>query len=77
MGSPLIIRDPDIMSGEPVFADTRVPAKTLTDYWIAGGTINEFLDDFPTVTREQVVRFLKDALEVMCADARNASSIGL
>jgi uncharacterized protein (DUF433 family) len=75
MTKPLIIRDPDILSGEPVFAGTRVPVKTPTDYLIAGGTINEFLDDFPSVTREQVIRFLKAALEVMCAEARNISGI--
>jgi uncharacterized protein (DUF433 family) len=74
MSSPLIIRDPNILSGEPVFAGTRVPVKTLTDYLSAGGAINEFLDDFPSVSREQVVRFLKAALEVMCAAARDAST---
>lgn len=58
MSDPLIIRDPDILSGEPVFAGTRVPVKNLTDNLQGGETIDEFLDDFPTVSREQVIAFL-------------------
>jgi uncharacterized protein (DUF433 family) len=50
---PLITRDPEILSGTPVFAGTRVPARTLVDYLEAGHNLNEFLDDFPTVRREQ------------------------
>jgi uncharacterized protein (DUF433 family) len=49
----LISRDPEILSGTPVFAGTRVPARTLFDYLEEGHNLNEFLDDFPTVRREQ------------------------
>lgn len=49
----LISRDKDIMSGALVFAGTRVPVKTLLDYLKAGDSLDEFLDDFPTVKREQ------------------------
>ena len=49
----LISRDKDIMSGALVFAGTRVPVKTLLDYLKAGDTLDDFLDDFPTVKREQ------------------------
>ena len=69
MSGPIIISDPEIMSGEPVFAGTRVPAKTLTDYLEAGDTIDVFLDHFPSVRREQAVGFLDAALDVMCANA--------
>lgn len=54
---------PEIVSGEPVFVGTRVPARNLFE-WIEGGsTIDEFLDNFPSVTREQVVGFLEQAAE--------------
>ena len=56
-----IVRDPETMGGTPVFRGTRVPVKTLFDYLKAGDTITEFLDDFPTVVREQVVSVLAEA----------------
>jgi uncharacterized protein (DUF433 family) len=49
------------MGGAPVFRDTRVPIQTLLDYLEAGESIDEFLQGFPTVTREQVIAFLEDA----------------
>ncbi len=49
----LISSDPEILSGTPVFAGTRVPARTLFDYLEEGHNLDEFLDDFPTVTRQQ------------------------
>ena len=52
--------DPEILGGEPVFVGTRVPVRTLLVYLEGGETLEEFLDNFPTVTREQVVAFLKD-----------------
>ena len=69
MSGPIIISDPEIMSGEPVFAGTRVPAKTLTDYLEAGDSIDVFLDHFPTVPREQVVAFLNQAREKLVVNA--------
>ena len=56
-------RDPDILGGKPVFVGTRVPFQSLVDYIAAGHTLDEFLDDFPTVTREQAVGALEDARE--------------
>jgi uncharacterized protein (DUF433 family) len=54
---------PEIVSGEPVFVGTRVPARNLLE-WIAGGsTLDEFLDNFPSVTREQAVGFLEQACD--------------
>ena len=54
----VITISPDIQSGEPVFAGTRVPVKNLFDYLKGGDSINEFLNDFPSVTRAQVVELL-------------------
>jgi len=63
-GKPLINIDPEILGGEPVFMGTRVPVKTVVDHLALGSTIEEFLDDFPSVTREQAIRFLvESALE--------------
>ena len=63
MKEPLIISSPDVMGGTPVFAGTRVPAQTLLDYLKAGESIDDFLEGFPTVTREQVIAFLEEAEE--------------
>ncbi len=54
----LIIRDPDILGGIPVFAGTRVPVRTLMDYLEDGHSLEVFLDDFPTVTRPQAQRVI-------------------
>ena len=54
-------RDPEVMGGAPVFCGTRVPVQTLLDYLEAGETIDQFLEGFPSVTREQVISFLEQA----------------
>jgi uncharacterized protein (DUF433 family) len=59
MEDQLIVRDPEILSGIPVFKGTRVPVKNLVDYLEAGDSLEEFLDDFPTVQKEKVVKFLE------------------
>lgn len=51
------------MSGTPVFCGTRVPVQTLLDYLEAGDSIDEFLEGFPSVSREQVIAFLEQAKE--------------
>jgi len=51
------------MSGAPVFAGTRVPVRALLDYIEAGDSLDEFLEDFPGVAREEAVRFLEQATE--------------
>jgi uncharacterized protein (DUF433 family) len=55
------------MGGAPVFAGTRVPVQTLIDYLEGGETLDDFLEGFPTVSREQVVAFLKEAKDLMVA----------
>ena len=57
--SDLINRDPEIMSGTPVFMGTRVPVQNLFDYLEAGHPLDDFLDDFPAVTREQAIQVLE------------------
>lgn len=69
MAKPVVSRSPDVMAGTPVFAGTRVPVQTLLDYLEAGETINEFLQGFPTVTREQVIAFLEEAKDRVVAAA--------
>lgn len=56
----VIHSDPDILGGTPVFIGTRVPVRTLLDYLAAGDSLEEFLDHFPTVSREQAVGALND-----------------
>lgn len=65
----IVTRDPEIMSGEPVFTGTRVPIKTLTDYLEGGDTLDTFLDHFPSVSREQAIAFLEAAREYMSTAA--------
>jgi uncharacterized protein (DUF433 family) len=62
-----IVRNPAILSGEPVFRGTRVPFKTLTDYLEHGHTLDEFLDDFPTVSREAAIAALEEARSSLVA----------
>jgi len=68
MNKRLIVSDRDILGGTPVFARTRVPVKTLTDCLESGGTIDDFLEDFPSVTREQVIAFLEEARAQLSAN---------
>jgi uncharacterized protein (DUF433 family) len=59
--------DPEIMSGTPAFVGTRVPVQSLLDYLEGGETIDEILDQFPTVRREQVVGFLRQGRDLVIA----------
>ncbi len=74
MEKPLIYKGHDVMSGTPVFYGTRVPVQTLIDYITTGDTIETFIEDFPTVSREQVVRFLEEAGHFMIAQADENTS---
>ncbi len=67
--SPLVSRSEEVMSGAVVFAGTRVPVQTLLDYIEEGATLGEFLEDFPTVSREHAVAFLEQAKESLVASA--------
>ncbi len=61
MSSTVIVSNPGILSGEPVFRGTRVPFKNLTDYLEHGRDLGEFLEDFPTVTRADAIAALEEA----------------
>ena len=63
MSQSVVKIDPEIMSGVPCFAGTRVPIQNLIDYLEGGDSIDDFLDGFPTVSREQVIAFLEEAKE--------------
>ncbi len=58
-----------MMGGTPVFAGTRVPVQTLLDYLENGESIDDFLEGFPTVRREQIIGFLEEAKARMVASA--------
>jgi uncharacterized protein (DUF433 family) len=66
----VVLIDPDILSGTPCFAGTRVPVRTLWDYLKAGDRIADFLEDFPTVTHEQVDALIEIAEEAVVRQAR-------
>ena len=70
--APVVHSDPEIMGGTPVFVGTRVPFQTLLDYLEAGQPLSEFLEDFPTVSKEQAVAALEQAKEALIARARPA-----
>jgi len=61
--SNVIVQDPEILGGEAVFKGTRVPAKSLFDHLEAGDSIEDFLDGFPSVKREQVIALLEESKE--------------
>ena len=68
----VIHSDPEILGGIPVFAGTRVPVKNLIDYLEAGDRLDDFLDAFPAVTREQAVAALELAREALVTGARSS-----
>jgi uncharacterized protein (DUF433 family) len=63
----VIVTNPQVLSGEPVFRGTRVPFKSLTDYLEHGRTLSEFLDDFPGVSREAAIAALEEARSSLVA----------
>ena len=72
MDKPLVSRDPEIMSGAVCFTGTRVPVKTLFDYLEGTSTLEDFLADFPTVSKETAIAVLEAARRSFIADATTA-----
>jgi uncharacterized protein (DUF433 family) len=70
--SSVIHSDPDILGGIPVFIGTRVPVQTLLDYLEAGDSLNDFLEDFPSVSRQQAVAALQLAKQMLVTHANPA-----
>jgi uncharacterized protein (DUF433 family) len=60
-----VSRDPEVLGGTPVFANTRVPAQTLLDYLEEGQSLQAFLDDFPTVSHSQAVAVLEQLKDLL------------
>lgn len=71
--SSVVKIDPEIMSGTPCFAGTRVPVRTLLDHLEAGDGLDVFLEDFPTVSREQAIAFLEQSAAAMLATIPQAA----
>jgi uncharacterized protein (DUF433 family) len=67
--SPVIIRDPEVMHGVPVFRGTRVPVQNLFDYLEGRETLEQFLDGYPTVTRDMTIQALEEAKQLLLARA--------
>lgn len=64
---PVVVRDSEILGGTPVFRGTRVPFKALLDYLEGGETLDEFLEQFPTVNREMAIAALESAKDKLLA----------
>jgi uncharacterized protein (DUF433 family) len=64
---PVIVADPEVMNGTPCFRGTRVPFRNLMDYLAGGHSLSEFLDQFPSVTREMAIQALEEAKESLLA----------
>src|SRR5579864_8380055 len=71
----VITRDPDVLGGTTVFRGTRVPFQALLDYLEGGQTLNDFLDDFPAVTREAAVQALELAKSLVVDDVRLSEAV--
>jgi uncharacterized protein (DUF433 family) len=65
-----VVKNPEILGGIPVFRETRVPFQSLLDYLEGGHTLDDFLDDFPTVSREAAVAGLEQAKNLLAAHLR-------
>ena len=67
MAEPVIVSDPEVMSGTPCFRGTRVPFKNLIDFLEGGHSLGYFLEQFPSVTREMAIRALEEAKDSLIA----------
>jgi len=72
MKSPRVMADPEILGGTPVFIGTRVPIRIIFEHLVAGDSLEVFLEDFPSVSRELVIQVLEDAKMALLTDARPA-----
>jgi uncharacterized protein (DUF433 family) len=66
----VIIKDPNILGGEPVFSGTRVPFKVLTDYLEGGDTLDQFLEQYPSVSRELAITAIEEARQSLVAQLK-------
>ena len=69
----VVQRNPEILGGTPVSIGTRVPVKALLDYLEGGHRLDDFLDDFPTVTREQAINALEEGIQLLVGSSARAA----
>lgn len=74
MADELIDRNPNILGGTPVFAGTRVPVRILMEHLEAGDNLDDFLDDFPTVSRHQATALLERATVMLLATSNETAA---
>lgn len=74
MADKLIDRNPDILGGTPVFSGTRVPVRILMEHLEAGDRLDEFLEDYPTVTRDQAIAVLERAKAILVGKVDEATA---
>ena len=72
MKSPRVISDPEVLGGTPVFIGTRVPVRIIFEHLEAGDSLEVFLEDFPSVSRELAIQVLEDAKMALVLDAHPA-----
>ena len=72
MNTPRIVVDPEILGGTPGFGGTRVPVRILFEHLEAGDSLDIFLEDFPSVSRELAIQVLEDARTALVSDAHSA-----
>ena len=72
MTDKVIDRHPDVLGGTPVFSGTRVPVRILIEYLEAGDRLDDFLDNFPTVSRSQAIEVLERAKAVLAGSSDEA-----
>ena len=72
MKSPRVISDPEVLGGTPVFIGTRVPVRIIFEHLEAGDSLEVFLEDFPSVSRELAIQVLEDAKLALVLDAHPA-----
>lgn len=72
MNASLVSRNPDVMSGALCFTGTRVPVKNLFDYLEGASSLEDFLEDFPSISRDKAISVLETARELLSADAPTA-----
>ena len=74
MGDGPIESNPDILGGVPVFSGTRVPVRILIEHLEAGDRLDEFLEDYPTVSRDQAIAVLEKAKAMLAGEANEATA---
>lgn len=74
MSDQLIERNPKILCGTPVFSGTRVPVRILMEHLEAGDRLDDFLDDYPTVSREQAIELLERARMILVGDVNTGAA---